>query len=149
MLSSTTCDSAWISAKSSDLHPFHGTFVYEDSGVKRGYKGSFWPLGIELAGLCTKKVGFVSGSHSVDGTQILKHYTSCWLISVAMWSQSWVYSHWLAGISGSNLIWMFVSCECFVLSGKRSLWLADHFSWGVLPSVVCLNKCDLGIIEAA
>jgi hypothetical protein len=44
----------------------------------------------------------------------------------------------LAGIAGSNPVggWMSVSCECWVLSGKRSLRQADHSSRGVLQSVV-------------
>jgi hypothetical protein len=34
--------------------------------------------------------------------------------------------------------WMFVCCECCVLSG-RYVRRADHSSRGVLPNVVCLN----------
>ena len=34
---------------------------------------------------------------------------------------------------------MSVACECCVLSGKRSLRLADPWSRGVLQSVVCLS----------
>ena len=33
--------------------------------------------------------------------------------------------------------WIYVCCECCVLSGKRSLRRADHSSRGVLPTVVC------------
>ena len=35
--------------------------------------------------------------------------------------------------------WMFVSCECCVLSGRGSLRRTDHLSRGVPPSVTCLN----------
>jgi hypothetical protein len=39
--------------------------------------------------------------------------------------------------------WIFVSCECCVLSGRgRSVRRADHLSRGVVPSVVCLKECD-------
>jgi hypothetical protein len=38
--------------------------------------------------------------------------------------------------------WMFVSCECYVLSGRGLLRWADHLSREVLPSVVCLAECD-------
>jgi hypothetical protein len=34
---------------------------------------------------------------------------------------------------------MSVSCECCVLSGKRSVRQADHSSRGVVPIVVCLS----------
>jgi hypothetical protein len=77
---------------SSDLHPFHGTFVYENSRSKVAIKevSGIFVLNLQVF---AQKVGFISGSHSVDGTQILQHCTSCWLISVATWSQSWVYGH--------------------------------------------------------
>jgi hypothetical protein len=39
-----------------------------------------------------------------------------------------------------TVAWMFVSCECCVLTGRGLLHWADHLSRGVLPSVVCLSE---------
>ena len=57
------------------------------------------------------------------------------LIPVAARLKAWVCSRTLVGIVGSSPAgtWMFVSCECCVLSG-RSLHRADHLS-RFLPSV--------------
>jgi len=59
-------------------------------------------------------------------------------------------SQWARGLSRSSTAarllrlwvrippgaWIFVCCECWLLSGKRSLRRIDHLSRGVLPTVV-------------
>ena len=61
-------------------------------------------------------------------------------VPVAALSKAWVCGRSSAEIAGSNPAgtWVFVCCDCCVLSSK-SVRRADHSSRGILPSVVCLS----------
>jgi hypothetical protein len=71
---------------------------------------------------------------------ILVHAYSQTTVSVAERSKAWVCCRSLAAIVGSNPagVWMSVSRECCLLSG-RSLGRAADSSRGVLRNVACLN----------
>jgi hypothetical protein len=73
-------------------------------------------------------------------TQTDSNYHATGLIPKSARSKAWVCGRWLAEILMSNPNRdMDVCYDCCLLSGRGR---ADHWSRGVVPSVICLNECD-------
>jgi hypothetical protein len=65
------------------------------------------------------------------------------MMTLAARSKAWVYCRSLAWIAVSNIagVWMSVSCEYCVLSGRGLCDTAERSSRGFLPTVVC--RCEI------
>jgi len=100
--------------------------------------GFYWSISVPtLLGVSFKTII----SHHQVPIANMRVRTFVWPIPVATLSKVWVYCRSIPGTAGSNPsgIWMSVSCECCVLSGRRLCDGSITRRRGVLPSVVCLS----------